>query len=160
MRSGWGRSPRWAESPVGVELVVLGYSRKGPWPFLRFQVMLRTVKVPAAMEPAFEKAEEVVSEFFRRRLDSPERGTIEIFGQRYVLVRAASLSIEFFDLVEDLFGKDREQESVDFARNILLDLAHAIGKSDATAFFRKIRSIIQRPNIFPLLDIWIWLKKI
>ena len=55
---------------------------------------LRTVKVPAEMAPLFEKAEDVVSEYFRKRQDAPEHGTIEIFGERYVLVRAASLSLE------------------------------------------------------------------
>ena len=60
---------------------------------------LDTVKVPPGMEPLFAKAEELVSRFFRDRRDDPRRGTIEIFGERYVLVRAASLSVEFFAMV-------------------------------------------------------------
>jgi signal transduction histidine kinase/ActR/RegA family two-component response regulator len=99
---------------------------------------LRSVRVPPDMQPLFEKAETVVSEYFRQRKDSPDKGTIEIFGQRYVLVRAASLSVEFFDLVRDLFGPSREAESADFARNILFDLAHSIGKSDARNFHAKM----------------------
>ncbi|MDX2093918.1 MAG: ATP-binding protein [Kofleriaceae bacterium] len=99
---------------------------------------LRTVRVAEAMEAVFAKAEEVVSSFFRTREDHPERGTIEIFGERYVLVRAASLSVEFFGLVRELYGKGREPEADDFARNILFDLAHAIGKQDALNFHEKM----------------------
>ena len=60
---------------------------------------LRTVKVPPSMEGAFEAAEAVVSSYFQKRIGNPEQGTIEISGERYVLVRAASLSVEFFELV-------------------------------------------------------------
>ncbi|HXC18072.1 MAG TPA: ATP-binding protein [Holophagaceae bacterium] len=95
---------------------------------------LRTVAVPSQMEPLFRHAEEVVSRYFRERKDQPEQGTIEIFGQRYVLVRAASLSVEFFSLVRDLYGEGRESDADAFARNLLFDLAHAIGKADAKAF--------------------------
>ena len=100
---------------------------------------LRTVRVPVGMEGPFLRAEELVSRYFRERHDDPERGTIEIFGERYVLVRAASLSVEFFTLVRELYGPGREGESADFARNILFDLAHAIGKSDAQNFHTKMK---------------------
>jgi two-component system, cell cycle sensor histidine kinase and response regulator CckA len=101
-------------------------------------VALKTVKVPAGMEPLFAKAEELVSRFFRDRRDDPARGTIEIFGERYVLVRAASLSCEFFGTVEDLYGDERQAEADAFARNLLFDLAHAIGKSDAQNFHKRM----------------------
>jgi signal transduction histidine kinase/ActR/RegA family two-component response regulator len=95
---------------------------------------LRTVKVPLEMEPLFEEAEEVVSAYFNARKDDPQKGTIEISDQRYVLVRGASLSVEFFTVVRDLLGTGREQEADQFTRNILFDLAHAVGKADATNF--------------------------
>ncbi len=96
------------------------------------------MKVPAAYEAAFAQAEKLVSKFFEERRDDPSRGTIEIFGERYVLVRAASLSVEFFRLVYELYGARREREAEEFARNILFDLAHAIGKSDARNFHAKM----------------------
>ena len=99
---------------------------------------LKTVKVPKEMEPLFAEAESIVSRYFAKLRQDPEHGTIEVFGERYVLVRAASLSVEFFSLVEDLFGPDRTHEADEFARNILFDLAHAIGKSDAAAFHAKM----------------------
>ena len=99
---------------------------------------LKTVRVPPDLESSFARAEEVVSSYFRARRDAPEQGTIEIFGERYVLVRAASLSVEFFKLVHDLYGEGRGEEADEFARNLLFDLAHSIGKSDAENFASKM----------------------
>lgn len=90
------------------------------------------------MEPLFAQAEAVVSKYFRERKADSSQGTIEIFGERYLLVRGAALSVEFFSLVKELFGKGRESEAEDFARNMLFDLAHAIGKSDARNFHVKM----------------------
>jgi PAS domain S-box-containing protein len=99
---------------------------------------LKTVNVPKEMEPLFAKAEEVVSAYFGKRKMEPEKGTIEIFGERYIMVRAAALSVEFFDLVQSIVGDERKGEARDFALNILFDLAHAIGKSDAKNFHNKM----------------------
>ena len=99
---------------------------------------LKTVRVPEAMVPAFEEAERVVSAYFQRCLQEPERGEIEICGERYLLVRAASLSVEFFGLVQSLYGPGREEEAAAFTRNILFDLAHTIGKADAKSFHTKM----------------------
>jgi two-component system cell cycle sensor histidine kinase/response regulator CckA len=92
---------------------------------------IKTARVPAALEDVFARAEEAVAGYFRDRRDDPEHGTIEVFGERYVLVRAASLSVEFFALVRELLGSGRTAEADEFSRNILYDLAHAIGRSDA-----------------------------
>jgi signal transduction histidine kinase/ActR/RegA family two-component response regulator len=91
------------------------------------------------MEAVFSAAEDVVARYFAEWVHRPERGTIEIAGERYVLVRAASLSVEFVSLVRSLFGEGREAEADEFARNILFDLAHAIGKSDARNFHIKMK---------------------
>ncbi len=99
---------------------------------------LRTVRVPGGMEKLFSRAEEVVACYFQKRIDDPEHGRIEISGERYLLIRAASLSVEFFSLVRDLYGIGREDEADDFARNLLFDLAHAVGRSDARKFHDKM----------------------
>jgi len=108
--------------------------------------------VPPGMEDLFERAEEVVSRYFRDRVDDPSRGTIEVFGERYVLVRAASLSVEFFSLVQSLYGEGRQKDADDFARNILFDLAHSIGASDARNFHSKmdLRDPIARLSAGPV----------
>ena len=93
---------------------------------------------PSRCTTFFAKAEEVVSRFFSERVDDPARGTIEIHGERYVLLRAAALSVEFFDLVRSLYGEDRRAEADEFARTILFDLAHAIGRTDARNFHEQM----------------------
>ena len=90
------------------------------------------------MQGLFSAAEEVVSRFFRERVDDPGHGTIEIHGERYVLVRAAALSVEFFDLVRSLYGADRLAEADEFARTFLFDLAHVMGRTDARNFHRQM----------------------
>ncbi|PRP91448.1 Signal transduction histidine-protein kinase BarA [Enhygromyxa salina] len=90
--------------------------------------------VPDPLGPVFAEAERLVSELFRDKGVSNAEGTIEIAGERYVLVRAASLSVEFFGMVRGLYGEGREAEADDFARNILFDLAHGIGKADALSY--------------------------
>ncbi|HEY5943852.1 MAG TPA: ATP-binding protein, partial [Kofleriaceae bacterium] len=104
------------------------------------------------MSAAFEAAEQVVSRYFAERQDSPERGTIEVHGQRYVLVRGAALSVEFFSLVRGLYGDAKLKEADEFARNILFDLAHAIGKSDARSFHAKMQLVdpIERLSAGPI----------
>jgi two-component system cell cycle sensor histidine kinase/response regulator CckA len=99
---------------------------------------LKTVRVPSSMEAPFIDAERLVSRYFRERKDDPEHGTIEIHGERYILVRAASLSVDFHELVERIYGDDRRAEADEFARSILFDLAHAVGKSDARNFHAKM----------------------
>jgi hypothetical protein len=91
---------------------------------------LKTVRVPGPMEGPFVDAEQHVSRYFRDRKDDPEHGTIEIFGERYILVRAASLSVDFHALVERIYGEGRGREANEFAQSILFDLAHAVGRGE------------------------------
>ena len=99
---------------------------------------LKTVRVPDAFEPLFQRAEEVVGQFFRQRRDDPSTGSIEISDSRYVLLRGASLSVEFFALVRSLFGPGAEQDADAFSANLLYDLAHSVGKADARNFHQKM----------------------
>ncbi|MBI5427077.1 MAG: hypothetical protein HZA02_02225, partial [Nitrospinae bacterium] len=55
--------------------------------------MLNTARVPKAFEPLFEKAQEYVAKYFQAKNEDPSKGTIDIFGERYILVRAASMSV-------------------------------------------------------------------
>jgi two-component system cell cycle sensor histidine kinase/response regulator CckA len=96
--------------------------------------LLTTVSVPGQFEPLFLKAQEYVSRYFSERTEDPEKSTISISGERYVLVRAASMSVEFFDLVTSLYKEQGEEEARTVANNLLFDIAHAIGKADAKSF--------------------------
>ncbi len=95
---------------------------------------LKTVRVPAAIEPLFLKAQDYVARYFSSKVENPELGTISISGERYVLLRAASMSVEFFDLVMSLYQDKAEGIARSVASNLLFDMAHAIGKADAKAF--------------------------
>ncbi len=99
---------------------------------------LKTVTVPSVFSAIFEQAETIVGDFFKSTRHSPESGTIEICDSRYILLRGASLSIEFFQLVRKIYGEDAHAEADLFASALLYDLAHAIGKSDARNFHEKM----------------------
>lgn len=99
---------------------------------------LDTVRVPDTIRPIFEKAQQYVSQYFSERIEDPKHSSIRISGERYILVRAASMSVEFVDLVASLY-KDREKnEAQALAYDLLFDVAHAIGKADARAFSQKM----------------------
>jgi diguanylate cyclase (GGDEF)-like protein/PAS domain S-box-containing protein len=99
---------------------------------------LRTVSVPGPIEPLFLRAQDYVSRYFATKTENPEQGTISISGERYILLRAASMSIEFFELVTSLYKDKAPQEARVVASNLLFDLAHAIGKADARTFHTRM----------------------
>jgi PAS domain S-box-containing protein len=100
---------------------------------------LRTVRVPDAFAPVFTAAQDYVSRYFADRVENPEQGTISISGERYILVRAASMSVEFFDLVSSLYQDKGPDEARSVASNLLFDTAHAIGKADARTFRERMK---------------------
>lgn len=100
--------------------------------------MLNTVKVPKEFEHVFEKAQEYVSEYFKKKKEDPLKGTIEIFGERYIMVRAASMSVDFFETIKNLYKEQGEEEALNIARQLLFDIAHAIGRQDAKNFHNKM----------------------
>jgi signal transduction histidine kinase len=99
---------------------------------------LRTVSVPEPIAPLFRKAEAYVRRYFADRTEDPEHSSIVISGERYILVRAASMSVEFFDLVTSLYADRGAAEAASVAKNLLYDLAHSLGKADARAFAAKM----------------------
>ena len=104
----------------------------------RFRTRLSTVSVPPEVAPVFLKAQEHVARYFGERVHRPDEATISIAGERYVLLRAASMSVEFVELVMSLFQDRGPVEARSVANNLLFDLAHAIGKADARRFHEKM----------------------
>jgi signal transduction histidine kinase/DNA-binding response OmpR family regulator/predicted hydrocarbon binding protein len=98
------------------------------------QQALRTVSVPEPMVPLFAQAQDYVSRYFAERRFDPTKGTIEIFGQRYMLVRAGAMSVDFFDQILRLYADKGEEEAIAVARSLLFDVAHALGAADARNF--------------------------
>lgn len=97
---------------------------------------LRTVRVPPEMEPLFETAEAYVADYFGKKVEEPERGVITIGGERYILMRASSMSVSFLEHVRKLYPGLDPDDAFDAAASILFDIAHAIGRADARAFHR------------------------
>ena len=100
--------------------------------------MLDTVAVPEQFEPIFRKAQEYVSAYFSQKKEDASTGTIEVFGQRYILIRAASMSVDFFDTIKGMFKDWGEENASEMARNLLFDVAHTIGKMDARNFHQRM----------------------
>src|SRR5262245_62128007 len=98
--------------------------------------MLKTVRVPEKFAPLFEEAQSYVTRYFADQRASPERGTLEVCGQRYVLVRAASMSVEFYEMVRSLYRED--EEAIAVAHGLLFDIAHSMGLADARTFAERM----------------------
>jgi diguanylate cyclase (GGDEF)-like protein/PAS domain S-box-containing protein len=99
---------------------------------------LTTVKVPPPFEEPFLRAQRYVARYFADRVEHPDTATISIAGERYVLMRAASLSVEFVEMVTKLYQHKGDAEARNVANNLLFDLAHSIGKADARSFQQKM----------------------
>jgi PAS domain S-box-containing protein len=93
-----------------------------------------TVKVPNQFEPIFNKAKETVKTYFSNLEFHPEKGTIEINDQRYVLIRASALSDEFFSNIQQVYSDKTKEEAFNIASSFLFDFAHLIGLQDAKRF--------------------------
>ena len=100
--------------------------------------MKKTVKVPSEFRKIFNKAQEVVGAYFSTKVEDATKGIIDISGQRYILIRAASMSVEFFEIAKRLYADKSEEEALSLARGLLFDLAHAIGGADAKIFAQQM----------------------
>ncbi len=99
---------------------------------------LDTVRVPESLQPIFARAQDYVARYFQDRTREPDKGFIEISGERYILIRAASMSREFFGLVSSLYHDRGEKEARSVTLGFLFDIAHSIGKADAKSFFSRM----------------------
>lgn len=97
-----------------------------------------SVIVPDELKPVFDIAQQTVGAYFRDLKMDPGKGTIEINDQRYVLVRASTLSKDFLDTVQKLYADRGAAEALSIGKNFLFDIAHVIGMNDARNFHAKM----------------------
>lgn len=111
-----------------------------------------TVSVPDEMKAPFDKAEELVRDYFQNIIARPSEGNIEINDERYVLLRASSLSVGFFKKIKDLYRDKGEDKSYTIGRNFLFDIAHVLGIEDAKNFHKKmnLKDPIQKLSAGPI----------
>jgi hypothetical protein len=93
--------------------------------------MLESVRVPAPMQPLFEQAEIYVSKLFETLVRHPEKGTVHVGDERYVIMRADSLFLAWFTALEQTFGAE-------IARQFIYNTAREIGRADSIAFANKL----------------------
>ncbi|MBN4061960.1 response regulator [Bacteroidales bacterium AH-315-I05] len=97
-----------------------------------------TVSVPKEFKPLFDVAQKTVGEYFQQLRINPAKATIEIDGQRYLLVRASALSYDFLKTIKNLYSNRGEEEAFAIGKNFLFDIAHVIGIEDAKNFHKKM----------------------
>ncbi|MGV3631491.1 MAG: histidine kinase dimerization/phosphoacceptor domain -containing protein [Bacteroidota bacterium] len=98
----------------------------------------KTVNVPEPFKAIFDEAEKSVSHYFSQLKFSPHEGSIQIDDERYILVRASSLSNEFFENFAGNLPDKTEEEAFSLARDFLFDTGHLIGMEDARRVHTKI----------------------
>jgi PAS domain S-box-containing protein len=98
----------------------------------------KTVDVPENFEAIFELAQENVKNYFKNLKRFPDKGTIEINDERYILVRASALSVEFFENIFKLYSDKSKSEAYSIGKSFLFDFGHLIGKEDARKFHKKM----------------------
>jgi PAS domain S-box-containing protein len=99
--------------------------------------MLNAIEVPKELQPVLLDMQKLVKEYFGKRQEDYSKGTIELHGDRLILLRAASVSVDFFETIKDLYKDYEEREALTVARSFLFDISHAIAKMDARNFHQK-----------------------
>ncbi|MCD4742879.1 MAG: LuxR C-terminal-related transcriptional regulator [Desulfobacteraceae bacterium] len=100
---------------------------------------LNTVSVPDDLYHVFLNAQHYVRNYFSSMQQDPAKGSIKFSDEQYILVRASSMSKEFFDMMALLYKDRGEKEARTLSFNFLFDIAHSIGKADAKSFFSKMK---------------------
>ncbi|MBT3980329.1 MAG: hypothetical protein HOE90_03200 [Bacteriovoracaceae bacterium] len=95
---------------------------------------LKYVKVPTPFAPLFEEAEKYVIGYFSKLNLNPEKGVIEIDGERYILVRSASMSVHFLEFITQMYPALDKEEAISASAKVLFDIAHSMGIADAKEF--------------------------
>lgn len=97
-----------------------------------------TVEVPEEIEPLFLDVERKEADYFNGILRDPESGEITIDGERYVLLRSASLSFDFIEFIKERYADKTEEEARSIGNNFLYDNAKVIGQRDAISLHKKL----------------------
>jgi len=90
------------------------------------------VSCPEEFIPLFQEAEKNMNGFFSNLQRDPETGQITISGERYILARAATFSIQFKEILEGEYGRLA-------AEKIAYMLGRAAGIKDAEFFIDKLK---------------------
>jgi two-component sensor histidine kinase/predicted hydrocarbon binding protein len=105
---------------------------------MNFNSLKQTVIVPDSFRLIFNEAEKNVAAYFSDLYNSAENGEIVIHGERYILIRSAALSYEFFDIIRELYKDNGVEEAIRIGNNFLFDIGHVLGQKDARNFHERM----------------------
>jgi len=89
------------------------------------------VRCPEPFEPLFAQAEQTLGGFFEDLQRDPRQGEIRISGERYILARAATFSVQLRETLEQEYGRLA-------AERIAYNLGRAAGTKDAEFFMSRL----------------------
>ncbi len=92
----------------------------------------RFVKAPQPLSELFVEAEKNMGEFFSGMNQQPENGEITISGERYILARAETFSVQLRRILEREYGRLA-------AEKISYNLGRAAGTKDAEFFMERLQ---------------------
>ncbi|WP_372369001.1 response regulator [Candidatus Uabimicrobium sp. HlEnr_7] len=97
-----------------------------------------TIQVPDKMKGLFQVAQNTVGEYFRKIEFDPRRALITVEDERYLLVRASSLSFGFLESIQRLYEDRGQEKALQIGLDFLFDISHVIGIEDAKNFHEKM----------------------
>lgn len=93
-----------------------------------------SVDVPRENEDQFLKLQNKVADYFSTLHFDTNRGEIKVGDERYLLTRSSSLSYDFFQGLMTLLDENTGVGTFELAYDLLFDIAHIIGKTDAERY--------------------------
>lgn len=105
----------------------------------KFYTELSTVHAYSEVDAVVRDAEKTVGDYFSTLNVEPSKARIDIAGQRYILMRASSLSVDFFNTILKLYEDHGEKEAFRIGQSFLFDISHVIGLEDAANFHKKMK---------------------
>jgi PAS domain S-box-containing protein len=94
---------------------------------------------PKDYEEMFLQIQDKFSDYFGDKTFYPSEGKIEINHERYILMRSSSISYDFFQGLMSLLEKNGENSSFELAADMLFDIAHIIGRTDAKKYHKSLK---------------------
>lgn len=89
------------------------------------------MRCPETLEPLFVEAERNLDSFFSELEQRPDVGEIRISGERYILARAQTFSVQLRAILEKEYGRLA-------AEKIVYNLGRAAGTKDAEFFMQRL----------------------
>lgn len=98
-----------------------------------------TIKAPDEFKEVFDIAQDTVGEYFQNIEFDPCRALVSVDNERYLLLRASSLSFEFLKNIQNLYKDRGPEDALQIGLDFLFDMAHVIGMEDAKKFHEQMQ---------------------